>query len=526
MCALAIVAIALLLRLVIASGARNPGHADPAYYTTVAENLVDGRGFVIDYIWHFLARPNALTHYSNDYWMPLPSVFIASSFILFGRSTFAAVLPSVLFVLALFPLTYRVGRAYARSRFVALSAASLVLFLPALFEHSLVSDSTAYYVVFAVASLLCMILAAENVRFLLLASLFAALAHLTRQDGILLLVTLVIAVVASPKLPRDRHRILWLVLVFAVYVATLSPLLVSNYRAFGSPLPAGPGKTPFLTAYEDLYSYSKELSLGAYLDWGTTQIVASKLDRAARCATEVFNLLGGFAWAFVVLAGLDLARFGVQRRFRYAYIPPFLFLLTLLGFYVIIGTAVAEWAFWRTIPAMAPFLLVAVASGIERSTPNRKTAIALVGLLVLLFACQGVQSARARIQRDNRIASELVRVRDVLDELAAAMPEQELVVMTRDPWEVYHWTRRRSVQIPNDDLDTILEVADRCGATHLLLPAPREALNTIYAEERQDARLQLVVSVPAPTMKQSDLKLFRFVRPPHPANAIVGRPVR
>jgi hypothetical protein len=492
----------------------------------VAENLVDGRGFVIDYIWHFLAKPNALTHYSNDYWMPLPSVFIAASFILFGRSNFAAVLPSILFVLALFPLTYLVGRAYALSRFVALSAASLVLFLPALFEYSLVSDSTAYYVVFAGASLLCMILAAEKLPFFLLASLFAALAHLTRQDGILLLVTLLIAVVASPTLPRDRHRILWLALVFAVYVATLSPLLADNYRAFGSLLPAGPGKTLFLTAYEDLYSYSKELSLGAYLEWGTTQIVASKLDRAAQCATELFNLLGGFAWAFVVLTGLDLARFGMRRRIRCVCTPPLLFTLTLLGFYVTIGAAVGEWAFGRTIPALAPFLLVAVAHGIERCTPSRETAIALVALLALTFACQGVQSARARIQRDNRIAGELTRLRDVLDELATAMPERELVVMTRDPWEVYHWTRRRSIQIPNDDLDTILEVADRYGATHLLLPAPREGLKTIYAEEQWDARLQLAASVPAPTMKRSDLKLFRFVRPLHPADVIADQPMR
>ena len=43
----------LVLRFRLASFARMPGHGDSAFYYTVAKNIVDGRGPVIDYIVYF-----------------------------------------------------------------------------------------------------------------------------------------------------------------------------------------------------------------------------------------------------------------------------------------------------------------------------------------------------------------------------------------------------------------------------------------------------------------------------------------
>ncbi len=41
-------------RLTDLAGARHPGHADAAFYYSVARNLRAGRGPVIDYVWQFL----------------------------------------------------------------------------------------------------------------------------------------------------------------------------------------------------------------------------------------------------------------------------------------------------------------------------------------------------------------------------------------------------------------------------------------------------------------------------------------
>ena len=94
--ALALATIATLgIRLALARQAHHPGHADDAFYYDVARSLTAGRGFEIDYIWHYLAPPPAVTHPANDYWLPFPSVVMAASLRLLGDSVFAALLPGV-----------------------------------------------------------------------------------------------------------------------------------------------------------------------------------------------------------------------------------------------------------------------------------------------------------------------------------------------------------------------------------------------------------------------------------------------
>jgi len=49
---------------------RTSHHGDIAFYYTLARNLAQGRGFVIDYIWNFWNHPPA-SHLQHDWWMPL-----------------------------------------------------------------------------------------------------------------------------------------------------------------------------------------------------------------------------------------------------------------------------------------------------------------------------------------------------------------------------------------------------------------------------------------------------------------------
>ena len=139
------IGVAFLIRLIFANKAQFPGHGDNAFYYTVAENIFDGRGFTIDYIWNYLNRPEAITHYSNDYWMPLTSVIISLSLFIFGKSLFAALLPSIFAGLALSLLTYFVSKIYSDSHFVALCSSGLILFVPVLFKYSLLTDSAIFY---------------------------------------------------------------------------------------------------------------------------------------------------------------------------------------------------------------------------------------------------------------------------------------------------------------------------------------------------------------------------------------------
>ena len=77
--------------------------------------------------------------------------------------------------------------------------------------------------------------------------------------------------------------------------------------------------------------------------------------------------------------------------------------------------------------------------------------------------------------------------------------------MARDVWEVYEAIHLKTIQIPNNDVETIYKIASHYQANYLLLPARREALEPLYENEASDPRFSLVGEV-----FDSGLKLFRI----------------
>ena len=69
--------IGLVLRFHLAGFAKMPGHGDSAFYYTVARNIAEGRGPVVDYIVYFFGGLLPLPHYAGDFWNPTASFLIA-----------------------------------------------------------------------------------------------------------------------------------------------------------------------------------------------------------------------------------------------------------------------------------------------------------------------------------------------------------------------------------------------------------------------------------------------------------------
>jgi hypothetical protein len=76
-----------------------------------------------------------------------------------------------------------------------------------------------------------------------------------------------------------------------------------------------------------------------------------------------------------------------------------------------------------------------------------------------------------------------------------------IAVLARDTWDVYEGTGFKSVMVPNNDIDTIIFVAQHYNAHYLLLPAERPQLNKIYTGSGPDPRFHYVGSVPNSEMK-------------------------
>jgi len=65
------------------------GHADAAAYAEMADSLLKGRGFEVDYVsWYFIKYPKIVR--PEDHWPPLYSIAIAPFFLTLGKSAFAA----------------------------------------------------------------------------------------------------------------------------------------------------------------------------------------------------------------------------------------------------------------------------------------------------------------------------------------------------------------------------------------------------------------------------------------------------
>lgn len=498
--------IALLLRLRLALLIQFPGHGDYAFYFTVAKNLANGRGLQIDYVWHYLNGLPPLPHYSNDFWMPLTSILAGISMMLGGKSLFAAVLPSILAAIALAGTTYLTSKTFSDSELAAWVSAGVILFLPLLFKYSLLTDSAIFYALWSSTSLLCILRGMRQPRFFLLAAFLIGVAHLTRQDGLLLLAPLSITLLFAPMAWKSKFQ--YGLLCLGIYGLVLSPLLVTNLRELGRVLPAGPSKTMFMTTYEDFYTYRRTLSLQTYLEWGINNILAFKLEVAAYNVRVILDSLG---WPLALLAAAGIGeRFGSKEmRPRRALLgPPVLYLGVIYTFYTLVASFSSfGTGFRRSLIALMPFLVCMAADFAVRRIRWQPAIVFASAASIIFLATQSYAGARALLLEHNQLGQELAPLGPLLrqDAQAQGISPDEIVLMARDVWEVQEASQVKVIQIPNDDLPVILEVARHYGANYVLLPARREALEGISSGSETDEHFTRVAQLP-----DSSLTIFRI----------------
>jgi kynurenine formamidase len=81
------------------------------------------------------------------------------------------------------------------------------------------------------------------------------------------------------------------------------------------------------------------------------------------------------------------------------------------------------------------------------------------------------------------------------------LPANDVTVMTRETWDVAEATGLKAVMVPNNDVDTIVLVAQHYNAHYILLPAERPQLDKIYKNTTPDPRFVFVAQVPGTDMK-------------------------
>lgn len=534
---LALIALAcLLVRSLAALLVDQPGYMDAYYYFHVARNLASGQGFMEQVLWNYLDNPAGLPHASNLYWMPLTSVLVAPGLALFGGSFRAAQVPLVL----LSPLVPLIAYATARlligkpgtvneerreekgqdsaitivptsgyaplertaagpdpagaglARLQWLAVALLTIFGGVYFVYWALPDSFASFAIPGALSLLCMGLGMERgPRWFLAAGVCAALAHLARPDGVLLLVVLLAAILVrfwpwridgreETKGRATARAAAWCLAVVAVYLLVLGPWLARNVVVTGS---ASPGATEalFQREYNDLFRYGRVLTPAYYLDWGWPNILGSK----AQAAGE--NLLV-FAEPFLFyMLPFGLLGFWQWRRRPAAW--PFLGYCALLyvAMSLLFTFAGPRGSYLHSMAALLPFYAAAIVKGIEvaihwiagrlkhwvEPTAQRNflaIAVTIAAVMSVVLALRAADSWRERYGVYSAAAGWF-----------SSNGAGSATVMVIDPPGWYYVSGQQAIMVPNEPLATTLEVCRRYGARYLLLEAAHPlALHQLY----------------------------------------------
>jgi len=475
--------ISLLARVAFALPQAQPGYMDAYYYTVGAQQLATGRGFTEPFVWNYLNDPAGLPIPSHQYWMPLPSILAALSMWMGGMSFRAAQVPFMLLSALLAVIAYAVAWQTSASRRHAWAAAMLTIFSGFYMTYWSIPETFAPFAVLGSLSLWAMSRSQASC-WGVVAGAFVGLAHLTRADGVLLLLPVLFI-----RPGKSWRGVLWTALGYAF---AMSPWLIHNWTTTGRLLSIAGAKTLFLTNYDDLYSFGKTLDLSTYLSWGMGNVLLSKLDALWANLQTLVAVVG-----MIFLAPFAVIGFWRQRRdplyqaamvygaalylvmslaFTFpgarggmfhsgAALLPFIFAAALVGLDSVVGWAAARISTWEAVKARRGFTweLVGLAALVS---------VALYGLRV-----------RGWNQADAVYAS-----------IGVSLSGQpSVVVMVNDPPGYVYHTGQAAIAIPNGDMDTLLAAARRYGATWVVLDENRPvALAELYAQPQSDPRLVLM----------------------------------
>lgn len=471
-----------------------PSYTDAYYHYNAAVRLAEGQGFTEPYLWTYIGAPETLPESgvtpSHLYWMPMTSALAAAGMRLLNAvgDYSAAQLPFTLMFALTACVGFWLGTRIGGGLRHAWVAGLLTLFSGFYVRYWGTMDTFAPYALFGALCLAFMGVAGQaseatprrRLVFWALAGGMAGLAHLTRADGLLLLVVGVV-VIGWNLLPRREPRrdvrgaAVFVVMLLAGYAIVMLPWFARNLQAVGAPLPLGGTQAIWFTQYDDLFNYPPASS--------PQTLFADGLAAFLRTRWEAFagprGLLEGNLGTFIAVEGMvvmtPLMLVGVWNRRGSAFVRPFW--LYALGLHLAM-TLIFPYPGYRggllhSAAALVPWWAALAVAGLDdvvswaarrRRHWNPAVAkaifsVALVGLAVLLslsIASRGGVSAGT--------------IPTLYEELQARLPANARLIIN-DPAALYYYTGMGGVVTPNAAPDVLPQIAERYNVDYLVLEA-------------------------------------------------------
>jgi hypothetical protein len=492
----------LVLRWRLASFANMPGHGDSAFYYTVAKNVAQGRGPVVDYIVYFFGGLLPLPHYAGDFWNPTASFLIALPMLAFGRSISAALIAPMLAGIVPAVAGFLAGRQYSGSYAVAALTGILTFFSAFQVWFSVTTEAIIFAGAFGSLAIYLIMRGQVSARYFLLAAIFTGLANLIRQDNILLLVALEMCILLATLSWKKKLALIAGALV--IHLVVLSPLLAMNYAQLHTIFPTGPGKTAFITTYEDFHSYGKRIDWYTLrATWGIAGIIKRRLHTATENLNQVQYFLTPLLTVLTVAALAGTLLLHRKKQELRLLLPAALFAILEYVFYSVVASFSGPGSLIKSLGTLMPFICMLIVAFFAEYAPNRVSLVVAVCLVAAYSAYQGYSKNLDSTLYYNHVYSEYGIVKStVLDDASRrGVPASEITILARDTWDVYEGTGFKTVMVPNNDVDTIVSVAQHYDAQYILLPAERPQLDKIYTSVTPDPRFQYIASIAGSDMK-------------------------
>lgn len=491
--------LALLVRILAALPQTQPNYMDAAYYLVGGQQLVKGAGFNDPYVWNYLDQPIGLPHPSHLYWMPLPSILVAISQSIFGMNYRAAQIPFVLLMAVLPVLAYLIAQRVSHVRRHAWLAALLTIFTPFYFPYWGVPESFAPFTVFG-ALALYWACAGSKWKWLL-AGACAGLAHLSRADGVLLLLPLLMVQVRLHDLDARRRIFIphpsSLILILLGYFLIMLPWFLRNFDAIGSPLSSAGTQALWMCNYDELFSYHQRFDLAHLLSCGN--FIQVRINGVLSGALHWLAEAGMIFLAPLISVGLWRERRAPLLRAALWY-AGLLFAAMTLAF----TFAGDRGGLFHSTGALLPFFYAAAPIGLDAVIEwiaqrrrawhaARAKSIFSVALIVYAFALSFF------IYRGRVIGADIMdpiwnrsgQGYESIGQWLRDRGEVDPIVMVNDPPSFTYHTGIRSIVVPFGDVQDLLSAARQFSARWVVLDQNRPAaLAALYADPVSDPRLK------------------------------------
>ncbi len=488
---------ALIFRLALLQFVNFPGIADPNHYYNMGVRLVEGDGFTINYIWQYNDNYASIVH-PDDYWVPLTGILAALPMKFFGIGVHQALLPFILIGSLLPALAYAAARQFGSAEDTSLFAAGAAAFLPEFVLNSLRTDTTMPNALLVCASILLLTYGLKRGRWLAFAGsgLLAGLAYLTRSENSLLLPMLLVTLVVYALL-RQKSRWRYALLIPLVMGLVILPWVLRTYAINGTFSTPTTSNMFFLTDYRDHYLYDRQLSLQTYLaSVPLSTIIGKRLFEMAASIKLMITTLDVFLPVTVFGGLLLLVQARLRERDRWLTLAPALILLAgFFAFYTLLAPFKSQGgSFKKADLSLIPLLLPLAAYALERAVPNTRIRIGAMVLVVALLGASAFDLVRLDAIANNTYLDYMHKMLAVERTLPDTNGDGQIVMMAQDPY-IIGYLGIESVTFPNEDRDTVLEVAKRYGVDYLLMPPDRPSLDPLMTGDVSDPRFVPIKAV-------------------------------